>query len=70
MEAEHDHFGPDCPQCRAASEACRIVGGFAEALEAALNDGTFERLGREAAMRRERAALDAILGVGIVEDGK
>jgi hypothetical protein len=54
-----DHFGPDCPQCCAM--AAQAMGGMAEALQKALDDGTFERLGMEAAERRERAVLDAVL---------
>lgn len=59
-----DHFGPDCPECRAASEACRVMGGFAESLEKMLADGTIERLGYEMAQRREQAYIDALFGKG------
>ncbi len=57
-----DHDALSCPQCQAATNACRVLGGFAEAMEKMIADGYFERMGREAAMRRERAALEAFLG--------
>lgn len=58
MSEEHDALS--CPECRAASEACRVVGGVAEAMEKALAAGVFERLGAEAALAREKAILDAV----------
>lgn len=49
----HDHDGTTCPQCQRMSEAVRVLGGFALALERALEDGTFHRIGEEMARRRE-----------------
>lgn len=51
----HDHFGPDCPQCRAAHEQAQALGSLAGALQKMTQDGVFERLGREAARWREEA---------------
>ncbi len=58
-DVPHDHCGIDCPQCQAASEACKILGGFAEALEKMIEGGVFERLGAEMARRREEAIWKA-----------
>jgi hypothetical protein len=62
IEHTDDHDALSCPQCQAASEACRVLGGFAEAMQRMLDDGTFERMGQELAMRRERAILEAVFG--------
>ncbi len=58
---EHEHFGPECPECQAATQTCQVLGGIAEAMQKMLDDGTFERLGAEMAYRREQAILDALL---------
>ncbi len=58
---DHEHFGPDCPTCQAFSEQAKILGGFAEATQQLIDNGTFERMGREMAERREKAILDAFL---------
>ncbi len=63
MSDPHDHNGTDCPQCRAQAEACKVLGGFAEALEKAIADGVFERLGREYGRRREEAFWKAFIGL-------
>jgi hypothetical protein len=61
---DHDHFGPNCPQCRGMAEAAKALGGFAEAWQKMLDDGVFERWGRDMAMAREKAFWDAFLGKG------
>jgi|HubBroStandDraft_5_1064220.scaffolds.fasta_scaffold167116_3 hypothetical protein len=58
---DDDHSGPDCPQCQAASLACQVMGGYAEAMQKMLDDGVFERMGEEMARRKEEAFLRAIL---------
>lgn len=60
MADEHDHFGPECPQCRALADQANILGGFAESMQQMIDNGTFERLGREMAMRREQAIMEAV----------
>jgi hypothetical protein len=65
LETEDDeHFGPDCPECRAMSQLCHSVGGMARAMQKLIDDGTFFRLGQEIAMRRERAFLKAFMNAG------
>jgi hypothetical protein len=59
-ETPEGHDQSACPQCLAMVAQCQILGGIAAAIEKALDDGTFERLGREAAERREWACLEAI----------
>jgi hypothetical protein len=61
MADHEEHDALNCPQCRGAMEACTILGGFAEAMEKMIENGTFERMGREAARRREQAFWEAFL---------
>lgn len=62
MSEPEDHDALTCPQCQAMNELSKILGGFAEATQRLIDDGTFERWGREMAERRERAVIEAILG--------
>jgi hypothetical protein len=59
---DYEHFGPDCPQCQAIAAQVKAMGSIAEWLESRIADGTFERLGAEMAMRREKAFMEAFLG--------
>ena len=56
---EHDAL--NCPQCQAFSETAKIVGGMAETMDRMIHDGTFERMGREMALRQNEAVMKAIL---------
>ncbi len=66
----HDHFGPDCPQCRALAEQGKALGGLADAIERMLADGTFERMGAEAARRQNEEFWRRFLAAGTDEEGK
>jgi hypothetical protein len=57
----HGHFGPDCPRCRAMADQAQAQGDLAAALQKMLDDGVFERLGREMAYRREEAFWRAFM---------
>jgi hypothetical protein len=59
-ETPEDHDQSTCPQCLAMVAQCNMMGGIAEAMQKMLEDGTFARMGREMAERRERACLEAI----------
>jgi hypothetical protein len=62
MQSEHeDHDALNCPECQAASEACKVLGTIGEAMEKALADGAFERMGRQMAQERERRMLEAFI---------
>lgn len=60
-ESADDHDALSCPQCQAATQACAIIGPVAEAMQRMIDDGTFERMGREMAMRQEEAFWRAFL---------
>ncbi len=65
MADEHDpddHDAATCPQCRAMFQQTLALGGMAEAMQRLIDNGTLERLGREAAERDERAFMDAFFG--------
>lgn len=59
---EHEHFGPDCPQCKSMADQSRVLGGIGEAWQKMLDDGVFFRLGQEMARRREEAVFKAVFG--------
>jgi hypothetical protein len=62
-EHTDDHFGPDCPQCRAMADQAKSLGDFAEAMEKVMIPAA-RRLGREMARRRNEVVLKAIMGDG------
>jgi hypothetical protein len=61
-ETPEGHDQSTCPQCLAMVAQCKAMGGIAGAMQKMLDDGVFERMGRELAERRERIVLEAVLG--------
>ena len=55
------HDALNCVQCQAYNEAGKVIGGIVEVMQRMTDDGTFERMGREMAERREAAVLKAFL---------